>query len=94
MLRYQDRVSPASRIGRGEVDQETRERIRKWIVYEMKRRQIDSIREMAGKLDVSHSFLARILNGDQSAGLEMVLRLNRRLHIDAQVLLNEDPPTK
>jgi transcriptional regulator with XRE-family HTH domain len=79
--------------GRGSIDQQTRDRIQKWIRYEMQKRQIDSIRELARKIGVSHAYLSLVVNGQSTAGLELVLRLNRRLHISIDAMVNDEPPT-
>lgn len=86
-------MSPA-RYNRGIIDQETRDRIRAWISYEMKRRDIESIREFAEKLGVNHAYLSRIISGQQTAGLELVLRMHRKLHMSADVILDDDPPSR
>jgi transcriptional regulator with XRE-family HTH domain len=78
--------------GRGPVDQVTRDRVRAWIRYEMDRRQITSARDMARKIGVNHAYLSIVLNGTGTAGLELVLRLNRKLHMSLDAMLNDDPP--
>ena len=78
--------------GRGIIDQATRDRIRRWIEYEMKKRQIDSIREMARRVGVSHAYLSLIVNGQSTAGLELVIRLNRKLHVSIDAMVNDEPP--
>jgi transcriptional regulator with XRE-family HTH domain len=78
--------------GRGTIDVERRDRIVNWVRYEMDRRQIDSIRETARRLGISHTYLARLLLGEQTPGLELVIRMHDVWRIDATVLLDEDPP--
>jgi hypothetical protein len=78
--------------GRGTIDVERRDRIVNWVRYEMKRRQIESIREAARRLGISHTYLARLLLGEQTPGLELVIRMHDVWHIDATILLDEDPP--
>lgn len=84
----------AVRYNRGTVDQVTRDRIRAWIVHEMKRRQIGSIRELAEMIEVNHAYLSRVIAGEQTAGLELVLRLNRKLHISIDAMVNSEPTSR
>ncbi len=75
-------------------DLETRERIRAWVLYEMKKRQIDSLRQMARLITVSHTYLQRIVSREQKAGLEFVLRMHRKLHISLDTICDQDPPSR
>lgn len=79
------------------VDQETRDRLAAWLRHEIKRRAISgespSQRQIAEKLGLSHAYLSRILTGVQTAGLEVLIRLHRVFHVDANVLLDDDPPS-
>jgi transcriptional regulator with XRE-family HTH domain len=85
--------SPGKRAyGRGEIDTKTRERIRGWVVHEMNRRGIVSIREAARKIGVSHTYLTRVLGGDTTPGIEFLLRVHRKWHISLDILCDEDPP--
>jgi ribosome-binding protein aMBF1 (putative translation factor) len=79
---------------RGEIDTETRDRIRAWIRYEMGRRDIESMREFARKIAVSHTYVQRVLAGEQHPGFEFVLRMHRKLHISLDRLVDEDPPKR
>lgn len=87
-------AAAAVRYNRGTVDQVIRDRIRAWIQYEMTRRQIGSIRELAEMIDVNHAYLSRVIAGNQTAGLELVLRLHRKLHISADAMFDSDPPSR
>jgi transcriptional regulator with XRE-family HTH domain len=71
-----------------------RDRIRAWIAYEMKRRDIESIREFAELVEVNHAYLSRVISGKQTAGLELLLRLHQNLHISADRILDQDPPSR
>jgi transcriptional regulator with XRE-family HTH domain len=77
---------------RSEIDGKTSRRVAAWIRMEMDDRGIQSVRAFAKTIDVSHAYLSRVLSGDQNPGLELVLRLTRRLELSADRLLNEDPP--
>jgi transcriptional regulator with XRE-family HTH domain len=77
---------------RTSIDPETRSRITGWIRVEMSDRGSPSVREFARVVGVSHAHLSRVLAGAQAPGLELVLRLVRRLEVSADRLLNEDPP--
>jgi transcriptional regulator with XRE-family HTH domain len=74
------------------IDKETRRRITAWIRVEMEDRGVQSAREFARFIGVSNAYLSRVLAGDQTPGLELVLRLTRRLELSADRLLNEEPP--
>jgi transcriptional regulator with XRE-family HTH domain len=78
--------------GRGTMDADTRKRIRGWLLYEMKKRDIVSIREMARKIGVAHTYVTRVLNEETTPGLEFVVRMHRTLHISMDTLCDEDPP--
>ncbi|HUL60230.1 MAG TPA: hypothetical protein VLU43_13190 [Anaeromyxobacteraceae bacterium] len=71
---------------------ETDARIAGWIRFEMQARRIASIRQLARMLAVSHGYLARVVSRRQRPGLDLLVRLTRTLHLDADRLLNEDPP--
>jgi transcriptional regulator with XRE-family HTH domain len=86
---------PAGGAGRQAViDLETRERIVAHLRQQMELRQVASIRQMAEKLGLSHTYLIRTLSGVQTGGLELVIRMHRVLHISSDVLLDENPPQK
>ncbi len=87
-------AAAAVRYNRGTIDQKVRDRIRAWIVHEMQRRGIESIRELANKIEVNHAYLSRVMAGDQTAGLELVLRLHNRLHISIDAMVDQDPPSR
>lgn len=74
------------------IDHQTRRRIAAWIRVEMEDRGAASVREFARHLGVSHAYLSRVIAGSQTPGLELVLRLTRRLDLSADRLLNEEPP--
>jgi transcriptional regulator with XRE-family HTH domain len=76
---------------RSRIDLTTRRRIAAWIRVEMEDRGVASAREFARTIGVSAPYLSRILSGDQTPGLELVLRLTRKLGLSADRLLNEEP---
>lgn len=52
-------------------------------------------KDLAKQLGVSPGQVSRLLNETgRSLGLDLVLAINRNLHIDAEVLLNQDPTEK
>lgn len=91
-------AAPTQSLGRrkGETDLETRARIAAWIRYEMRARargsEDFSQREFASLVGVSHTYINRVLSEVQTAGMELLLALNRKLGIDLNKLCNRDPP--
>lgn len=81
-----------TKMGRGPIDEEVREQIRNWIRYEMRKRQIDSIRDFCSRIHVSHSYVSRILLGESSPGLELCLRMRKYLHVSVDAMLDGNPP--
>ena len=61
-------------------------------VYET--RQFRSVREMAGRLDYSVASLARVLNGEQGPGLELLQKVHQILHVSIDHMLDDDPPER
>lgn len=90
--------APPRSLGRrkGDTDMETRRRIAAWIRYEIRSRARGGVefsqREFAALLDLSHTYINRILSEEQTAGVELILALNRRLGMDFHKFLNRDPP--
>ncbi len=79
---------------RGTIDEETRSRVVAWLRREQEDQGLASIRELARRLGVSHSYVARILSGDQAPGLDLVVRFTRTFGLSADRVLNEDPPRR
>jgi transcriptional regulator with XRE-family HTH domain len=79
---------------RGTIDEETRRRVVAWLRREREEQGFASIRKLARRLEVSHSYLARVLGGAQAPGLDLVLRLTRIFGLSADRVLNEDPPRR
>jgi len=80
----------ASRRGRGPVDGEVRNRIAAHL--RKTKSQLDcSIRELARRIGCSHAYLARIVGGQTTPGLELLLRCKRELGISADCWLEQDP---
>jgi transcriptional regulator with XRE-family HTH domain len=73
------------------MDPETRERIRAWLRFYMDARSWTHER-MATELGVSHVTITNVLNGTRTAGLDLLIRMHRRLHRSADDLLDTDPP--
>ncbi|HET8540135.1 MAG TPA: helix-turn-helix transcriptional regulator [Anaeromyxobacter sp.] len=79
---------------RGTIDEETRGRVVAWLRREQEDQGIASIRELARRLGLSHSYLARVLSGSQAPGLDLVLRFTRTFGLSADRVLEEDPPRR
>ncbi len=75
------------------IDQETRERIAGWVRAKMRQQEIPSKAALARRLGIDRSTAGRILNATaRSLGLDVFLKIHRRLPIDATQILNEPPP--
>ncbi len=79
---------------RGTIDEETRGRIVAWLRREQEDQALASIRELARRLGLSHSYVARVLSGALAPGLDLVLRFTRTFGLSADRVLNEDPPRR
>lgn len=91
--KHQDATPPRS-LGRrkGETDMTTRKRIAAWVRYEIRHRDGSSQREFAHLLDLSHTYINRILSEEQTAGMELLIAMHRKLGVSADKLLDRDPP--
>jgi transcriptional regulator with XRE-family HTH domain len=77
---------------RVDMDSATRERIRAWLRHYSEARDWTNER-LAEELGVSEPTVTNILNGKRSAGLDVVIKMHRRLHRSADDLLDTDPPS-
>jgi transcriptional regulator with XRE-family HTH domain len=75
-----------------DVDATTRVRIRKWLAYYKARRGWTNER-LAKELDLAIPTVTNILNDKRSAGLDVVIKMHRRLHKTADDILDTDPPS-
>lgn len=76
------------------IDRRTRWRIAAHVRKVMEERDISQA-DLARTTGVDAGNLSKLLRGvDDRIGLEFVLALHRKLHIDANVLLDHDPPRK
>jgi transcriptional regulator with XRE-family HTH domain len=74
------------------MDPVTRGRIRAWLRYYKETRGWTNER-LADELELSEPTVTNILNGKRSAGLDVVIKMHRRLHRSADDLLDTDPPS-
>jgi transcriptional regulator with XRE-family HTH domain len=77
---------------RADMDPVTRGRIRAWLRYYKETRGWTNER-LADELELSEPTVTNILNGKRSAGLDVVIKMHRRLHRSADDLLDTDPPS-
>ena len=75
-----------------DVDGTTRTRIRAWLAYYKARRGWTN-EKLAKELDLATPTITNILNDERSAGLDVVIKMHRRLHKSADDLLDTDPPS-
>ena len=80
-------------LGRKETDPIVRARIAAWTRYLMRSRGYANPTEMARKLGVTRPAVSTVLRGTRTPGLDYLVKLHRVFHIQADVLLDEDPPT-
>jgi plasmid maintenance system antidote protein VapI len=81
--------------GKGQVDLPTRRRIaahvrRRFAALQAADPEYTQL-DLARELGVQPSTVSRLLADKAAIGLDLVLAINRRLRIDADVLLNSDP---
>ena len=75
------------------IDRRTRLRIAAHLRQAMKERDL-SAADVCRATGLAPSTISRMLNDDSRIGLDVVLAINRGLHIDANRLLNHDPPAE
>ena len=86
--------SPPAKVGRKTTeDLEAEARIRAHLRQQMDERSL-SRAELARRVGSDDGNMTRILDGSRGAGLGLVLRICRGLHITATRLLEEDPPAR
>lgn len=73
------------------VDSTTRGRVRAWLAYYKARRGWTNER-LAKELELAEPTVTNILNDKRSAGLDVVIKMHRRLHKSADDILDTDPP--
>lgn len=74
-----------------DVDSTTRGRVRAWLAYYKARRGWTNER-LAKELELAEPTVTNILNDKRSAGLDVVIKMHRRLHKSADDILDTDPP--
>lgn len=73
------------------VDEETRERIRAWLKSYKDSREWTNER-LADELGLSEPTVTNILNGKRGAGLDVLIKMHRRLGRSADDILDAWPP--
>ena len=76
---------------RPDLDPAVRERIRAWLRYYKGSRGWTNER-LAHELGLATPTVTNILSGQRTAGLDVVLKIHRRLHRSADDLMDLDPP--
>jgi transcriptional regulator with XRE-family HTH domain len=74
------------------MDAVTRERIRAWLAFYKRTRGWTNER-LADELGLAEPTITNVLNNVRSAGLDLVIKMHRRLHRSADDLLDTDPPS-
>jgi ribosome-binding protein aMBF1 (putative translation factor) len=87
------RMDPKRRTRVEAIDVRTRERIVAHLRRAMERYELN-MATLAERLEVSDTTISRLLRGQGACGLDLVIRINRKLRIDADVLLNHDPDAR
>jgi len=72
------------------IDLPTRRRVAAYLQRYLDRNQMTR-EQLEAKLELGSGTISRVLMG-RSLGLDVVLKINRKLMIDAEDLLNRDPP--
>lgn len=75
----------------GVADPLVRPRIVAWLRYEKNRLGL-SQQELAQYLGTTAATVSNLLNDKVSPGLDMLVRMHRRLHISVDRMLDVDPP--
>lgn len=74
----------------GRIDQATRERLVRWLLYKMKELNIPTKKALAKKLGVTPSAVTRALQGG-AIGLDFFIAMHRNLAESANRLLEGEP---
>lgn len=75
-----------------EIDRETRLRIAAHLRKLRHKFQFQSDAAMAERLGLSRGVVNRALKGERTVGLDVLLKLRRKLHVSIDYLVDEDPP--
>lgn len=75
------------------LDCRTRQRVAGWLRYKMDTLGLTPT-QAAKTLDVDLAGLSRVLRFGGPIGLNLVVAIHRKLHLDANQLLDFDPPEK
>ena len=85
-------ASSLDRMGsRAEIDPVTRARISAWLKYYRDTREWTHQR-LADELGLSEPTVTNIINLKRTPGLDVLIKMHRRLHRSADDLLDTDPP--
>lgn len=75
------------------IDPKTRARIAGWLRYKKEALGLTQ-RELARLIGWDEGAVSRVMNDVGPIGLDFVIAIHRKLHIDANQLLDLDPPDK
>lgn len=75
------------------IDTKTRLRIAAWLRCKMKELKITK-RDAAKAIGVDEATVGRVINYGAPIGLDVVLGIHRGMHMDANRLLDFDPPAE
>jgi transcriptional regulator with XRE-family HTH domain len=85
---------PFASVGTHEIDLKTRQRVAAHLRMLRYRFRFESDAAMAERLDMSRGALNRYLKGERTAGLDVLLKVHRRLHVSLDYIVDEDPPSE
>lgn len=77
---------------REKMDPAVRERIRAWL-WHYKRTRGWTNERLADELEMAEPTITNVLNGQRTAGLDLVIKMHRKLGRSADDFLDIEPPT-
>jgi transcriptional regulator with XRE-family HTH domain len=75
-----------------EIDRETRLRVAAHLRQLKYKFQFESDAAMAERLGLSRGVVNRALKGERTVGLDVLLKIHRKLHVSIDWLVDEPPP--
>jgi hypothetical protein len=82
----------ARAVGKKPTDLHLRERLRAWLLHYRDTRYQGKTVLLAKALGVQPPTLTMIFKHDRDVGLDLLAKIHRSLHVEADVLLDTDPP--